>query len=142
MKGLKFRYVVKNKHTGVIYFRYYTLNQIEISGLGGLFDIENYEIISRDRLTGSQDKNGSDIYEGDKIPLKMTFDVDDFKDCSYTEKDEHGVRTYKKVDTVNCVVCYEDGEFVFRYKDHVKSFWIAKINKNKWKVTGSIHENN
>lgn len=68
MGELKFRYVVKNKHTGVIYFKYYTLNQIETSGIIGLFDIENYEIISRDRYHRVlSDLAGVDIYEGDLI---------------------------------------------------------------------------
>lgn len=68
MKELKFRYVVKNKHTGRVYFKYYTLNQIEISGISSLFDIENYEIISRDRYHKVLSGLASvDIYEGDLI---------------------------------------------------------------------------
>jgi len=60
----KRRYVLKNKTTGKIEIKIYFIEQIE-KGLHKLFDIENYDIISRDLFTGKQDKYCKDIYECD-----------------------------------------------------------------------------
>jgi hypothetical protein len=62
---MKIRYVVKNKYTDRMYNKYYSLEQIEVSGLNGLFDIENYNIVSRDRFIKTIDE--VDIYENDKL---------------------------------------------------------------------------
>ena len=64
---MKFRYVLKNKHTQKIHFKWYKLESIEREGLKALFDVENYEIISRDRFIESIDKKGVEIYENDEI---------------------------------------------------------------------------
>jgi len=60
----KIRYVLKNKITGSIEYKYYYLEQIE-KGIEKLFDVESYEIISRDRCTGKRDEYGKEICEND-----------------------------------------------------------------------------
>ena len=45
---MKYRYVLRNIHTNKTHFKIYSLESIEKAGLKDLFDVENYEIISRD----------------------------------------------------------------------------------------------
>lgn len=66
---IKIRYVLKNRNTGKIHYKWYTIEQIEKEGLSNLFDIENYEIISRDRDIGLLDKHGDSIYDRDILKI-------------------------------------------------------------------------
>lgn len=64
---IKFKYIIKNKHTGQYYNKWYTLSQIEEKGLNGLFDLENYDIIAKCQFTGQKDFKGVDIYSDDIV---------------------------------------------------------------------------
>jgi hypothetical protein len=64
---MKIRYILKNNHTKKVHIKKYSISQIEKDGLGGLFDVNNYEIISRDRFTGEYDNNKTEIYENDQL---------------------------------------------------------------------------
>lgn len=64
-KSTMIRYVVKNKITDTVYLRYYSVAQIEREGLAKLFDVENYNILARDRPIGMKDTDGLYIHEGD-----------------------------------------------------------------------------
>lgn len=63
---MNIRYVLKDKNTGEIHFKWYSIKQIE-EGVFFLFDIGNYDIISRDRHTNQEDSEGEHIYENDII---------------------------------------------------------------------------
>lgn len=65
---MKVRYVFKHNKTGVIEFRYATLEEIE-NGILFQFKKElesfGYELISRDQYIGMLDVNNKEIYEND-----------------------------------------------------------------------------
>lgn len=65
MERILIRYVLRNKHTQALHFKTHYLEQIEEGGIGKMFDIENYTIISRDRFSGLHDKSGKLIFERD-----------------------------------------------------------------------------
>ncbi len=68
---MKIRYVVKNKHTGVTYFNFYDISQVEVKGLGNLFPVDDYDILSRDLIHPlEKDKHGNDLYENDVIEYR------------------------------------------------------------------------
>lgn len=69
---MKYRYSLRNKHTQEIHYKWYTISQIETAGLKHLFDIENYDIISRNAFTGLTDSNNEDIYSGDELICETT----------------------------------------------------------------------
>lgn len=64
---MKFRYILRNKNTGKMHKKVYTLSQIQEKGLGHLFDLDNYEITSTDLFSGLIDKNKKEVYFGDDI---------------------------------------------------------------------------
>ena len=80
MREIKFDLAVKNKNTGYINHKYYFLSELMI-GVKNLFDVENYDVLSKRQYTGLKDKNGKEIYEsdvihciGDTFPAVVIFD--------------------------------------------------------------------
>lgn len=68
MREIKFRYIFRNKFTGITYRFYFTLEQLEHTELykrSPIFHSEYYEIISRDQFVGLKDSKGNDLYERD-----------------------------------------------------------------------------
>lgn len=111
---MEYRYVLKNKHTGKLHFKHYSLTQIERQGLKLLFDVDNYEIISRDRGTGLKDnsKEKVKIFEGDTLEGYYYNGVVKFINSSFTlENKEEGFAPLQ-------IMIEEDSELVITGNIH------------------------
>lgn len=122
------RYVLKNKHTGKIHFKVYSIEQIEREGLKGLFDIDNYEILHRDQSTGLQDSNERTIFNGDSV--NFTF---------FTYHEYEVEETKKGVIWFNGTAFY----FVEKTEDNEINYLLDELtfdSKSDIEITDNIHE--
>ena len=67
MREIKFKWTLKNKNTGEIHSKIYTLNQLVDKPLHRQFDCYNYVIIGQGQYIGMSDKENNDIYGGDVL---------------------------------------------------------------------------
>lgn len=131
MEQIKIKYVLKNKNTGKIHYKKYTLSQIAHNGLRHLFDIDNYEIISKDKFTGKKTNKGEEIYEGDILNTHdgantktVVVWIDDW--CMF-----------------GCLLDYEYPSFLENGAKELDemSFWTFPLEGKDHEIIGNIHEN-
>lgn len=65
MREIKFRYIVKDLLTGLVYHVYFSLEALEIGNYIIEPDSGLYEILSRDQFVDRKDSKGRDLYERD-----------------------------------------------------------------------------
>ena len=100
----KFKYELKNKLDGKVHNICYKLNQIE-KGINKLFDINNFEILSKKIYLGLNDSFNNEIYHNDKVKIEEYYNKD-FSNKSFDEKNLILNRTYTSF------IQYEDGAFL------------------------------
>ena len=130
----------------VIKFRAWipSLNKME-TGLFGLRSDGKASFNSESILlqfTGLHDKNGKEIYEGDIVLFKFSYQVDDSsKDFSYYVSHKDDSRTKHKIEVVNSVIGFDDGEYHLEWNGMKKGFWLNKTDLKKSEIIGNIYEN-
>jgi hypothetical protein len=125
MKDIKFRYVYKQKSTGKILLKYWTLADIEENGLPVYYSQYDYGLISRDLCIKI---GGLELYENDKVKVDSRY----ISDNSYKMQISFiGVVTLDEIDGLEAMVVGEH--------DSIDLFdWY--YNYSDKKVIGNIYE--
>ena len=137
-REIKFRYVLKNKNTDQISFKWFTLSHIEISGLHDLFLIwTNYTILSRDRYTGLKDKHGKgeEVYERDLFECVYSNVPNGYSPLGHK----------KRVETYIAEVVFHFGSFAIKvfHPDHGKKVFIGLrgfLENEEKVIIGNIYQ--
>jgi uncharacterized phage protein (TIGR01671 family) len=123
MREIKFRYTYQHEETGILMYKYYTINDIEkgehIKGL-----VFRYFLISKDQYTGLKDKNDKEIYEGDILEIDHAEEYDLFDNKLFIVK----------WDIENAMFYLED-------KEDKEAFWDFRCFGDNIEVIGNIYEN-
>lgn len=116
MNNIKIRYVFRHKETGNVELKTYFISQLEerpARKLSPVFCEEfGYELISRDLFSGTKDKNGKEIYEGD---IDLT-------------------------DDEPMIVAFKDGRFGLKFPDN-HAYFDDCIAWEECEIGGNVHQN-
>ena len=82
------RYKLENKKTKEIIRKEFSLIDIE-KGIGLLLDVESFEILHRELSTGTEDKNGKMIFDGDTLKF-YSVEGEEFVSEVYWREDRKG----------------------------------------------------